>query len=323
MNTPKRILTRLAAIAATAAALSAPAAAQEYPSGTVTLVAPYPPGGMIDMIARLIQPKLEAELGETVVVENKPGAGGMVGSGAVFRSNPDGLTMVLTTDAVMSLNPLIFKDADYDPTTDALPVMTVTESELALAVKPDFPASTLEELVALAAERGGLTYGSSGAPQQILGAILAKETGADLVYIPYSGVANVLNDVMGGHIDIGIGTLPSLMPHVEAGNLKVLLTTGETRHTAFPDVPTVSESLPDVAALAWTAIALPAGTPDDVVAKLTAALDKVMADPEVVERIKVTNQTQIASDPEEARARMLRDMERWKDFLSRVDISFE
>ncbi|MCB1396880.1 MAG: tripartite tricarboxylate transporter substrate binding protein [Rhodobacter sp.] len=328
MNRPCRALSRRAVVAVltgglAAGIVSAPAHAQSYPSQTITLVAPYAPGGVVDMVARLLQPGLEEALGQTVVVENRPGAGGMVGSTSVFRAAPDGYTILLTTNAVMSLNPLIFEEASYDPLADSTPVSIVTTQDLGIAVRSDFEAQTLDELVTLSGQGDGFTFGAAGAPQQIVGAVLTKDTGANLIYIPYNSVGDTLNDLLGGHIDVTIATLPSLMPHVQSGALRLLATSGAERSPQFPDTPTISETLEGMTTGTWLAVVMPPNTPDDILGTVYTALMQVLHNDEVRGRLEATNQTVVATSPEEARARIAGDLAQWRSFLDRVDLDFE
>lgn len=310
---------RIATTALVLGAMTGISGAQDYPNGPVTLVVPYPPGGQIDMIARLLQPGLERELGGTVLVENRPGAGGMVGSSSAFRAKPDGQTIVLTTDAVMTLNPLIFNTPGYDPIKDTAAVTIVSESVLALAVKKDMPVTNLDELIEHS-KANKVTYGSSGAPQQIVGELIAQRSGALLSYIPYPGVAQVMTDVMGGHIGLGIGTISSIKPHVDAGAMKILAISNSERLASMPDMPIISESVEGVVANTWSGIFAPAGTPQPIIDKLNGALAKILADEELRSKLEGTSEVIVASTPRDASERVVRDMDRWKSFLETVDI---
>ena len=310
---------RLATAAFLFSSLAGMASAQDYPNGPVTLVVPYPPGGQIDMIARLLQPGLEQALGDSVLVENRPGAGGMIGSSSVFRSKPDGQTIVLTTDAVMTLNPLIFNTPGYDPIKDAAPVTIVSESVLALAIKPDLPVSNVAELIEYS-KNNKVTFGSSGAPQQIVGELINQRGGAQFTYIPYPGVAQVMTDVMGGHITMAVGTLSSILPHVASGGLKIIAISNAERMDAMPDMPLISETVDGVVANTWSGIFAPAGTPQPVIEELNAALVKVLSDPDIRKRLEETSEVIVANTPEEAGERVSNDIKRWENFLETVEI---
>jgi len=312
------------AMAATAAALAFGAAAQEYPSQAITLVVPYPPGGQIDFIARLMQPGLQENLGQPVVVENRPGASGMLGSASVFRGTPDGYTFVLTTNAVMALNPLLYADANYDPIADATPVSVVSESYMSLTVNSaseiqDFPGL----LTFAAANPGEVTFGSPGSPQQIVGALVGLYGNVELTDVPYSGIGPAITDVMGGHITMGIGTIASMLPHVQSGALRFLAITGPERLDSLPDVPTVNEFLPGIIANTWAGYFAPANTPEPIVARLNEAIVHVLQDPEVRGQLEARQEMIRASSPAAAGELVATDLARWTSFLEQVEITVD
>lgn len=298
--------------------LASAAQAQDFPSGPITFVVPYPPGGQIDMMARLLQPGLEEALGTSVLIENRPGAGGSIGAASAFRAAPNGQTIVLATNAVMTLNTLLQDDLGYDPVADAAPVSLVSESVFVIAVKADSPYQTLQDLLNTDGTR--LTYGSSGAPQQILGELVSRGGAGNWSYVAYPGVAQALTDVIGGHINIGISTISSVLPHVGDDGLRILANSNATRLDSLPDMPTISETVPDVVSNSWSGIFAPAGTPPEVVAALNAAIAATLEKPDVRDWFTTASETILASSPEEAAARVEREIAYWGEVIDTVDL---
>ena len=273
-----------AALAAIALAANTAAGAATWPDKPVTLVVPYPPGGPTDIVARSVAQGLGDELGQTVIVDNRSGAGGNIGADMVAKSAPDGYTLLLATTA-HAINMSLFKNLGYDTRKSFAPISLLTKGPLVIVTRPDLPAQNVRELIALAkASPGKLTFASSGNGQSthLSAELFNTMAGTRMVHVPYRGSAPAMTDVMGGQADIMFNTMLSSMPYVEDGKLRALAVTSVARSPAAPDVPTVAESgLDGYEATAWNGLMAPAGTPDAVVQKLNAALQKVLGRPDL------------------------------------------
>lgn len=266
----------------------APAQAAEsaatWPSRPITIVVTYPPGGGADLMARLIAPGLGRELGQSVVVENRPGAGGNIGAEAVARAAPDGYTLLVATTA-HAINMTLFRKPGYDTRKDFAPVSLLTRGPLVLVTAPATPAGNVAELIALARTRPGqVTFASSGNGQSthLAAELFNSMAGVRMTHVPYKGSAPALTDVMGGQATVMFDTMLSAMPFVRDGKLKALAVTGAARSPAAPDTPTIAQSgLPGYEASAWNALLAPAGTPSAVLNTLGTALKSVLDDADV------------------------------------------
>jgi tripartite-type tricarboxylate transporter receptor subunit TctC len=269
---------RAALAAFTLTACAAPgiaAAAAAWPEKPVTLVVPYPPGGPTDIVARVVAQGLGDALGQTVIVDNRSGAGGNIGADMVAKSAPDGYTLLLATTA-HAINMSLFKNLGYDTQTSFAPVSLLTKGPLVIVTRPGLPVHSVGELIALAKQRAGqLTFASSGNGQSthLSAELFNTLAGTRMVHVPYRGSAPALTDVMGGQADLMFDTMLSSMPYVKAGKLQALAVTGAERSPAAPDLPTVAEAgLKNYEATAWNGLLAPVGTPPAVVQKLSAAL---------------------------------------------------
>lgn len=273
----RRHLKTLAALAA-AAALSPLAQAQDaWPSKPIRFVVPYPPGGPTDLMARLLQPELQSRLGATIVIENKGGAGGNVGTGEVARQAPaDGYTLLLAASGPMAVNSSLFKSLSYSPLTDLVPVVQLSSFPLVLEVHPSTGIRSVKDFIARAKARPQeLNFASAGngTPQHLAGEIFNKTVGTGLAHIPYRGAGPALNDLVGGQVPVMFDVLGSSLPHIKAGKLTALAVTSARRSPALPEVPTLAESgLANFEVTAWHGIAMRAGTPPEIVRKVNAAV---------------------------------------------------
>lgn len=268
--------TALAALSLVAAAASA---AQDWPTKPITLVVPYPPGGPTDIVARVVAQGLGDELKQTIIVDNRSGAGGNIGADMVAKAAPDGYMLLLATTA-HAINMSLFKNLNYDTRKSFAPVTLLTSGPLVIVTRPDLPANNVRELIALAKSTPGkLTFASSGNGQSthLAAELFGAMAGVRMVHVPYRGSAQALTDVMGGQADIMFDTMLSSMPYVNGGKLKALAVTGAARSPAAPNVPIVAEAgLPGYEATAWNGLLAPAGTPASVVERLNSALQKVL-----------------------------------------------
>ncbi|SPA22432.1 conserved exported hypothetical protein [Cupriavidus taiwanensis] len=266
------------------AAAAPPALAQSFPARPVRLVVPYPPGGPTDIVARVVGQKLSERLGQPLVVENRPGAGGNIGAEAVARAAPDGYTLLVATTA-HAINMTLFRKPGYDTRKDFAPVSLLTRGPLVLVTAPATPAANVAELIAMARTRPGqLTFASSGNGQSthLAAELFNSMAGVRMTHVPYKGSAPALTDVMGGQATVMFDTMLSAMPFVRDGKLRALAVTGAQRSPAAPDTPTIAQSgLPGYEASAWNALLAPAGTPPAVLETIAAALKSVLDDADV------------------------------------------
>ena len=260
-------------------------AQSDYPTRPVTLVVPFPAGGSTDLVARVIAQKMTDGLGQQVLVENKGGAGGNLGSAAVAKSDPDGYTILMGTVATHALNPAIYKKMPFDAVADFAPISLLVTVPNVLVVNPDLPAKTVQELIALAKEKPGeLSYASSGngTPLHLSGELFKSMAGIDIVHIPYKGAGPALTDLLGNHVSIMFDNLPSSTGYIKEGRLRGLAVTTAERAASMPELPTMAEfGLPGYETYTWNALFAPAGTPPAVIERLNAEAVKAVQDPEV------------------------------------------
>jgi tripartite-type tricarboxylate transporter receptor subunit TctC len=272
-------------VAALAAASSVAMAA--YPDKPVKLVVGYTPGGSTDIIARLLATHLGAKWGQSVVVENKPGASGMMGAEQVVRAKPDGYTLLLGYTPEVSINKLIFKEMRYDPIADLTPVALTAAAPLVLAAGPKLPVNSLQELLARKGTK--MSFGSPGAggQQHMAGELLGKLTGLPLLHVPYRGTALAVNDLLGGQIDMFFATTPPLLQHIKAGKLRPLAVAGDKREKLLPDVPTFAElGLPRMQLTNWFGVFAPKGMPAPLLTQISDDVVAVLKDPKMIKALE-------------------------------------
>lgn len=267
------------------ALMSSAAAAQDYPSRPVTLIVPFAAGGSTDVIARVVAEAMRRPLGQSLVVDNRGGAGGSIGTAAIAKAAPDGYTIGMGTASTLAINPAAYKALPYDISRDLEPVGLIAQVPNVITVNPKLPAKTVAELVALAkAEPGKLTYGSAGngSVSHLMGEQFKLSTGTDIIHVPYRGVGPALNDAVGGQIAIMFDNLPTSLPLIQDGKLRALAVSSPKRLTVLPDVPTFAElGLNDLDWMAFFGLIAPAKTPKAVIDKLNAALKDALANPQV------------------------------------------
>jgi tripartite-type tricarboxylate transporter receptor subunit TctC len=260
--------------------LPATAAAQSYPARAIRFVTPYPAGGFADLTARPIGQKLSELWGQSVVVENRAGASGMIGADLVAKSAPDGYTVLIGSLSEAALNVLLFRNMSYDPVKDLQPVTLATVAPLLMAVHPSLPVKSVKELVALArAKPGALSYASigNGTPHHFAGEFMKTALNLDIAHVPYKGGAPALIDLIGGHVPVGFVAMTSAIPNVKLGRLRAVAVTSLQRSSALPNLPTVNESgLPGFDITQWIALWVPAKTPKDIVDKLNRDAVKII-----------------------------------------------
>ncbi|MBL8376402.1 MAG: tripartite tricarboxylate transporter substrate binding protein [Burkholderiales bacterium] len=303
-----RLLLSVCALAL--AMLTAQAQAQPYPMKPIRLVVPFPPGGATDAWARIVQVRLGEALGTSILIDNRGGAGGMIGAEIVAKSAPDGYTLLLGNIANMAMNVGVYASMPYDPLRDFTPIMHTVDVNYVLVVHPGVPAANLKELVAHAkANPGRLTYGSAGAGSapHLATELLKQRAGIFVVHIPYRGGGPMVTDLLGGQIQLGIGDQANLMPQVRAGKLRALGVGSKNRSPVYKDLPTIAEQgFPGYEAGAWQGILAPAGLPPDIARRINEALARAMALPEVREKM-IGAGLEIVSSSQEQFARHIRD----------------
>lgn len=290
------------------------AAAQDWPSRPVRLVVPFPAGGSTDVAARTLAERLSRSLGSQFVVENRAGGGGVVGISEVARAAPDGYTVVVAPDAITTL-PVVVKDLPFDVLRDFVAVTQVTTQPLAVAVHAAVPARTVQELVAYAkANPGKVSFAHSGAGsgQHMSGELLKKLAGIDIVHVPYKGGGPAVQDLVGGHVPMGVLGSTPLIPHHKAGRVRILAFTSKERFAALPEIPTLHESgFPGFDTGQWLGLLVPRGTPHEIVQRLHKASAEALAAPEVKERLAQSALMPVGSSPKEFEALIRADLERW------------
>src|SRR6201992_674975 len=274
--------TRRKAIAGGSGALvwlaGSPARADAYPSQTIKLIVPYSAGGTTDLLGRMIAEQLQAGLGATVIVENKPGAGTTIGAEQVARAAPDGYTLLLATSTTLAINKTLYRHLPYDPVKDFTPIALVAGVPFALIVNPEIPAKTLSEFIAYAKAKPGLTYGSAGngSPQHLGAEMLKAAAGIDIRHVAYRGSVPAMLDVIAGHIPFMVVDLQPALPQIREGKVRALGVTTLNRIAAAPEIPTLAEAgLPGVELVAWQGVAAPAGTPPAGGAPLGGRIEKI------------------------------------------------
>jgi tripartite-type tricarboxylate transporter receptor subunit TctC len=304
-------------LAATLAILTphAAAAADAYPAKPIRFVVAFPPGGGTDIIARSIAQKLSERLEQQVVVDNRPGAGGNIGTDIVAKSAPDGYTMLMGSAGPLAINASLFAKMPFDPIRDLAPVTLAASTPNVLVVHPSLKAATVNELIALAKARPGeINFASSGhgTPAHLAGELFNSMAGVKLVHVPYKGAAPALADLLGGQVQLMFSTMPPALPHVRDGKLRALAVTSLKRSRATPELPTVDEAaLPGFEANTWHGVVVPAGTPAAVVVRLNREIVAILHMPEVVERLSGQGAQALGSTPEEFTAYIKAETLKW------------
>lgn len=315
-----------AAALALAASLS-PVLAQNYPAKTIRMIVPFPPGGTTDILARVAGQKITEAFGQQVIIDNRPGAGGNIGTELVAKAAPDGYTLLTDPGSTLTINPSLFAKLSYDVLKDFAPVTIIAAVPNLLVVHPSLPVKSVKELITLAKARPGqLNYASTGAGQSThLSMELFKTmAGINVVHIPYKGSSPALVDLLGGQVSLMFDNMPSSLPHVKAGKLRALAVSTLKRSPAMPQLPTVAESgLPGFEVSVWFGVLAPAGTPREIVNKLNGAIVKSLQNPDVHERLAGQGAEPIGNTPEQFTAQMQRDLVKWakvvKDSGAKLD----
>ena len=311
---------------AVALAVAVNANAQGYPSKPVHLVVPQLSGGSSDVMARMLADRLRLKWGQAVVVENKPGANGNIGTEAVIRTAPDGYTLLMQDAGTHSLNPALFPALRFDVQKDLVPIVTVATVPFLLVVPPELPANSLQELIAMAKrEPGKLNFGAqNGAITHILGAILNRSAQLDTVFVPYRGARDSLTDTLAGRLQFNFGTIGSLKPHVEAGKLRALAITSAKRSPQLPDVPTVAEvGMPELTTDYWYAIFAPTGTTREIVEKIRSNVTEIVNSKEVATSFGTLGLQPFVATPAAFSDLLRLDAEKYRSVVKQAGIKVE
>lgn len=325
----KRAVFLKTALSALALSATLPLMAQEaYPSKPIRFVVPYPPGGPTDLMARLLQPELQTRLGVTVVVENKSGAGGNLGSAEVAKQLPaDGYTLLLAASGPMAVNPSLYKSMAFDPLKDLAPVIQISSFPLVLEVSTRLGVKTPQELAALAKRPDSkLTFASAGngTPQHLAGEIFNTQMGISLSHIPYRGAGPALNDMIGGQVSVMFDVLGSSLPHIQGGRLVPLAVTSAQRHPSLSNVPTMMEAgITGYEFTAWHGIAVRAGTPAPIVAKLNSTLNAIFSDAEFRKKWEAIGTPVVGGTPQQFGDLIRKDSVRLGEVVRRAGVTVD
>ena len=308
-----------------AAAALTQAAAQTYPSKPVRVLAPFPAGSGVDIVARAVAIPLAEAWGQAVVVDNRPGAGGTLASELAAKAPPDGYTLLLGNVSTLAIAPALYRGIGYDPVRSFAPVTQITTAANALVVHPSVPVTTTQEFIALArAKPGQLNYGSagSGTTPHLAAELFRQMTGVVLVHVPYKGSPQAVTDLLGGQTQLMFATIVTTLPHIRQGRLRALGVTSLKRAALLPDVPTLNETgLKGYEVTGWQGITAPAGTPQTIVAGLHQALAKILATRETRERLDAQGLEVVASSPAAFGAYIAAEFSKWKSVIRKAGVT--
>jgi tripartite-type tricarboxylate transporter receptor subunit TctC len=276
--------------------------AQTYPTHPVSIVVGYPPGATSDLLARTVGDPLATALGQPVVIDNRPGAGGNVGAAYVARAPADGYTLMVGTDAMLTSNVYLYKNTPFDPAKDFAPITNAGENIICLAVNAELPIRSVAELIAYArAHPGKLSFGTPGtaSPHHLSGELLRQKAGIDIQHVPYKGGGPAVNDLLGGHIGLGFLSLSSAVPQVSTGKIRIIAVVEKSRYGGLPDVPTIAETVPGVEMSSWLGFFAPAGTPEPIVTRLHDEMVRILKTDAVKDKLGNLGFTVTGSTPAE------------------------
>ncbi len=313
MTTVQRV-SSLVALAMLSFAAAAPCTAQEYPSHPIKMIVPFGAGGPTDIFTRLLAEELRKALKEPFVMENRPGAGTIIGTEGAAKSPPDGYTLLMIS-ATQTTTETLVPNKSYKLLRDFVPVASLLNSELVMVVHPSVPVNTVEEFIALAKSKpGALNYASSGVGSNyhMAGELFKNLTGTDILHVPYKGSSGARNDIISGQIEMMFDSVPSMAPMIQAGRVKALATTGKMRSAILPDIPTLSEAgVPGYEATIWIGVMAPAGTPQSIVTLLNTEINKILARADVVEAWRKQGATAMSMTPEQFGGYVQSEIDKW------------
>lgn len=318
----RQMLVALGAVVTGSLFINWDAHAQAYPSRPITIVVPFAPGGPTDSSARVIGRAMATSLGQPVIVENRPGAGGIVGSTQVAQADPDGYTLLWGGTSSLAVAPALHPDVKFHPETSFIPIGLATLGSMVLAAKPDFPANSAKELVAYGQNHEiKMGNGGQGSLAHLAAESFRELTDIKMVNVPYRGGGPALTDLLGGVLDAAFDNASFLAQHIQAGKLKPLAVTGRERHQSFPDVPTVAETFGgDFEVYSWFGLFAPAGTPDAIVNTLDTAMAKASSEPEVKKSLEAAGLEPAAISQADAARTVATDHKKWAEIIRRADV---
>ncbi|SOY93377.1 conserved exported hypothetical protein [Cupriavidus taiwanensis] len=323
----KRLTTAVVVAAASIVCAPIIANAADYPNKPIRLLVPYPPGGSTDGVARLVGQKLAAKLGQPVVVDNRPGASEAIAASAVAKSSPDGYTLLFATMTGLSVNPSLYSKLSYDPAKDFSPIIQVTSIPSVMVVNPSVPVNSMSDLARYLKTRPsseGYASAGNGTPSHLGMELYKKATNTSIVHVPYKGGAPALQDLMAGQVQVMMALAPEAMPLVKGGKLKALAITTAKRATAYPELPTVSESgLPGFEMIFWQALVAPAGTPKEITSKLNKTINEILAEPEIKRRLLEMDLEPAGGSQEALESLMRTQAGKWKKVVLDAGIKLD
>lgn len=310
------MLRTIRAIAGIAMALSVVGHAQAdtYPSKPIQMIVPQAPGGTNDIVARLVAADLSQRLGQQVVVENRPGAGGNIGTQTAARSAPDGYTLLMTISSTQAINPSLYRSIPFDPIKDFEPIAPVATVPNVLVVNPAFPAKSMSELIAMAKAKPDyyrFASAGNGTLNHLLGEMLNSMAAIKLEHVPYKGVAPALNDVLGNQVPMAFASLPSVLAHIKAGKVRALGVSSAKRSPFAPDIPAISETVPGYSGDLWVGLFAVRGTPKDVTQKLAATMQTALADKTLRDKLAAQGAEGLTGTPQQFSTMLRGDIDKW------------
>jgi tripartite-type tricarboxylate transporter receptor subunit TctC len=313
-------------LAAAGALVPMASSAQSYPSKQLRIVVAFPPGGPIDIVARMMAPKLSEAMGQSVIVDNRGGAGGTIGVDHVAKAAPDGHSMVLSSTS-LAIYPHVYPGLSFDAFRDLAPVSMVSTTPEVLVVHPSLPVKNVKELIALAKARPGqlnaASTGNGGLPHLVI-ELFKAETGTQIVHIPYGGAAAAVTNTLGGHTQMMIADLPVLLAHIQSGKIRPLALTAARRSALLPDLPSMAEQgVPKVDAANWYGIFLPGKTPREIVDRLNAGLNKTLADKDLRDRLSARGADPAPGTPEQLAAMLKTDYNKWGPIVRAANVKVD
>lgn len=300
------------------AVLSTCLASDKYPTKAIRLIVPFPPGGGNDATARILGSRLSELLEAQIVIDNRPGAGGSIGSESVARAAPDGYVLLMASNSTHAINPGLYAKLPYDPVKDFEPIVLVASAPNVLVVHPSIPATTVKELIDLAKrDTSRLTYASagSGTTQHLAGELFKSLTGTSILHIPYKGAGPAMADLLGGQVSMAFDTMPSALPHVLGGKLLALGVAGLTRSPNLPNVPSISETIPAYEVIVWFGMFAPRGTPPAIIQQLNRETRRAIGSKDVQDRLKAAGLDGIGSSAEDLAAQLAREIPKWRKVI--------
>lgn len=296
--------------------------AQQYPNKPIRMIVPFPPGGGTDLVSRIVGQKMTESLGQSVVIENRAGAQGNIGTALAAKAAPDGYTLVLGEAGTLGINPHLYASVGYDPSRDFAPISLITRQPYLLVANPSFPPTTIAALLAYAKVPGNkVSYGTSGAPAQIAGELFKLRTGVAITHVPYKGGGPALTDLLGGHINLTVTTPAPVLVHIREGRLRVIAVTTRARVSFLANVPTMIESgVPDFDISGWYGYLAPAGTPRDIITRLNTEFLRIAKLADVQERLTREGAQVISSTPEEFAAHIRDEGMKWGEAVARTGV---